>query len=260
MNILFTICGRAGSKGFKNKNLKRLKGIPLVYYTLSAIHLYISRHPENKVTVALNTDSKELQKFVTLQHLVDNVVVVGRKRELAGDIVAKVEVIKDTYSQCKAEDDFKVVVDLDITSPMRRVSDIEAAIDMLLADQKCDLVYSVVPGRRNPYFNMVEKKDGYYKKVCFSMCTARQQASDVFELNASIYAYCPIFLSQKIDKTILDYNCGIIVMPDYLVLDIDSEEDFVLMELLFDFFKKKDEGLREIAECARHFWDFASEK
>ena len=34
-NILITICGRAGSKGFKNKNLKTFLGTPLVYYTVA---------------------------------------------------------------------------------------------------------------------------------------------------------------------------------------------------------------------------------
>ena len=68
MNILFTICGRAGSKGLKNKNLKKLNGIPLVYYTLSVIGLYMDRHMENQVTVALNTDSKELQQLIK-EHL-----------------------------------------------------------------------------------------------------------------------------------------------------------------------------------------------
>ena len=33
--LLITICGRAGSKGFKNKNLKNFCGKPLVYYSLS---------------------------------------------------------------------------------------------------------------------------------------------------------------------------------------------------------------------------------
>ena len=31
--LLITICGRAGSKGFKNKNLKTFCGHPLVYYS-----------------------------------------------------------------------------------------------------------------------------------------------------------------------------------------------------------------------------------
>ena len=38
--LLITICGRAGSKGFKNKNLKTFCGQPLVYYTLSAAELF----------------------------------------------------------------------------------------------------------------------------------------------------------------------------------------------------------------------------
>ncbi len=248
MNILFTICGRAGSKGFKNKNLKRLNGIPLVYYTLSAIRLYMDKYPQSNITVALNTDSKELQELVLSQNIVDNVIMAERKESLAGDVVAKVEVIKDTYLQCKENFEFDVVVDLDITSPMRRLCDIEAAIDGLLSDKNCDLVYSVVPARRSPYFNMVEKKDDYFRKICPSMYTARQQAPVSYELNASIYAYSPKFLAGTIDKTILDYNCGIVIMPDYLVLDIDSEEDFEMMEMLFGYFQKNDLGLQMLLQ------------
>ncbi len=248
MNILFTICGRAGSKGFKNKNLKKLNGIPLVYYTLSVIGLYMDRHMENQVTVALNTDSKELQQLIKEQNIIDNVILVNRKEDLASDVAAKVGVIQDTFFQCREKVDFDVIVDLDITSPMRRLCDIEAAIDGLLSDQSCDLVYSVVPARRSPYFNMVEKKDNYYRKICSSMYTARQQAPASYELNASIYAYSSRFLAGTIDKTILDYNCGIVVMPDYLVLDIDSEEDFEMMELLFGHFAKNDKGLQEVVQ------------
>ena len=44
--LLITICGRAGSKGFKNKNLKVFCGKPLVYYSLSAAELFVKNHPE----------------------------------------------------------------------------------------------------------------------------------------------------------------------------------------------------------------------
>ena len=46
MRILFTICGRAGSKGLRNKNLRKMKGVPLVYYTLASIRMYMDAHPE----------------------------------------------------------------------------------------------------------------------------------------------------------------------------------------------------------------------
>ena len=246
MEILFTICGRAGSKGFKNKNLKKMNGIPLVYYTLAVIRLYMDKYKNNSVSVALNTDSKELQQMIKGQNIVPDILLIERKGELAGDVAAKVNVIQDTFFQCREKTDFDVIVDLDITSPMRRLSDVEAAIENLILDPNCDLVYSVVPARRSPYFNMVEKKDDYYRKICPSMYTARQQAPVSYELNASIYAYSPKFLAGTIDKTILDYNCGIVVMPDYLVLDIDSEEDFEMMEMLFEYFVKRDAGLAEI--------------
>ncbi len=38
--LLVTICGRAGSKGFKNKNLKTFCGKPLAHYSLSALELF----------------------------------------------------------------------------------------------------------------------------------------------------------------------------------------------------------------------------
>lgn len=246
MNILFTICGRAGSKGFKNKNLKLLKGKPLVYYTLSVIRLYQKKHIEDQVTVALNTDSEELIQIVNQQDIVKNVCIVEREADLAGDTAPKVKVIQSTYEQCKNKHKYDVIVDLDITSPMRRLQDVENAIKKLRMDSQCDVVFSVVPSRRSPYFNMVEYKGNYYKKICQSNYTARQQAPNTYEMNASIYAYNPQFLNQKIDKTLLEYNCNIVEMPDYLVLDIDSEEDFKLMEILFDIFSSKDNCLKEI--------------
>lgn len=244
MNILFTICGRAGSKGFKNKNLKELRGVPLSYYSLAGIKCYMDKHPEDKVLVALNTDSEPLVELIKEQKSVP-VIYVRRKEELAGDVVAKVEVIKDTMMSCK---NFTpdLVVDLDITSPMRRVIDIENVIAEFKKGMY-DLVFSVVEARRSPYFNMVEvKTDGYYRKICQSCFTARQQAPKSYEMNASIYAYSPAFLCSDITKTIIDYNCGISVMPDYYVLDIDSEEDFRIMQILHSVFCENDNELLEM--------------
>ncbi|MCI8403012.1 MAG: acylneuraminate cytidylyltransferase family protein [Lachnospiraceae bacterium] len=249
MNILFTICGRAGSKGFKNKNLKEMRGVPLAYYTLAAITGYMKEHPEDNVTVALNTDSEPLVEIIKKQTTIP-VRYVKRKEELAGDVVPKVDVIKDTYLTC-FDANADIVIDLDITSPVRRVEDVENIVAEYNKD-RYDLVFSVVEARRSPYFNMVENKpDGYYRKICISDYTARQQAQKSYEMNASIYAYNPMFLNEKIEKTILDYNCGISVMPDYLVLDIDSEEDFAMMQYLHSYYCNADAGLMRVYEEAR---------
>ena len=79
MKILFTICGRAGSKGFKNKNLKELNGVPIVYYTLSAIWGFFAKHPEHQIQTVLNTDSQELKKLVMNQDILSPIKFVPPK-------------------------------------------------------------------------------------------------------------------------------------------------------------------------------------
>ena len=85
--LLITICGRAGSKGFKNKNLKNFCGKPMVYYSLSAAELFIKNHPELEVDVALNTDSEDLAKLVAAEY--PEVIYLPRGAELGGDRVPR---------------------------------------------------------------------------------------------------------------------------------------------------------------------------
>ena len=42
MNILFTLCGRAGSKGVRGKNARDFLDVPLVWYSMAGIKLYHS--------------------------------------------------------------------------------------------------------------------------------------------------------------------------------------------------------------------------
>ena len=251
MNILFTICGRAGSKGFKNKNLKEMNGIPLVFYTLASVSLYKESHVNDNVSVALNTDSEHLIDLVKNQKVLEDVKFVFRKSELAGDAIAKVDVIRDTYKTLNEQ--YDVVIDLDITSPLRQVNDIENIINVYNSDESFELITSVVPARRSPYFNMVEKKGQFYKKICESSYVTRQETPLSYELNASIYAYRPSFLNCEITDTILDHRCGISIMKDYLILDIDSEEDFNMMSFLHRYYLGCDEGLKQVYEKARDF-------
>jgi len=249
MNILFTVCGRAGSKGFKNKNLKDFLGKPLIWYSIAAIDLYKKAHPEQIVDVALNTDSQDLIKIATRQKDV-KLFPIEREATLGGDTVPKVAVINDCL--VRSEEHFnrkyELVVDLDNTSPLRTVKDIENAINEQVNNpEKYDVVYSVTGSRRNPYFNMVEEQgDGYYSTSKKALFTARQQAPKVYDMNASIYVYSPKALREKDSATFFKSHCGISVMMDTAVLDIDGEEDFQLMQILADFFYKKYSSYREI--------------
>ena len=189
MKILFTICGRAGSKGIKNKNTKDFLGKPLPLYSLSAIDLFLKTYDDISADIVVNTDSEELIEIFRKNEM-RRVNIIKRCPELSGDVVSKVAVIRDCVEKMyhRQRNKYDMVIDLDITSPLRTLKDIKNLVDKK-TETNCDVVISVVPARRNPYFNMVKKSEQGYKKVIESDYVARQQAPEVFDLNASLYAY-----------------------------------------------------------------------
>ncbi|MGH4120713.1 acylneuraminate cytidylyltransferase family protein [Clostridium sp.] len=243
MNILITICGRAGSKGVKNKNFRDFLGIPLVNYTIVAAELFKKRNPSYGIDISINTDSHDLLNMFKEN---SDVVCIERPEELATDNSPKVPVIRYSlnYAEKKLNKKYDFVIDLDITSPLRKSEDIENALNSAIANSKIDVVFSAVHSRRNPYFNMVEKRDGKIQKIISSDFVARQQAPQVYDMNASIYCYRRDSLLNILKNSPLEGNYDIIIMKDTAVLDIDSEEDHELMEILAEhFFKSEFEEL-----------------
>lgn len=245
MNILFTICGRAGSKGIKNKNIRDFNGKKLPYYSISAIDLYLKKISANvNYNIVVNTDSKELMDIMQNNKMRD-VDIIDRAAELGGDAVGKIAVIQDCLEKMEERKHTKydMVVDLDITSPLRTVSDIENLINTHVTTG-ADVTTSIATARRNPYFNQVKKTEHGYKKVIDSNFTARQQAPEIFDLNASLYAYKPEYLRSG--KGVLDGYVECIEMYDTGILDLDHENDFEWMEIIAKYLFKKNEEFAEV--------------
>lgn len=230
--VLITVCGRAGSKGFRNKNLKVFCGEPLVYYTLSAAGMFCSQRPDLGVDAALNTDSPELRELVAARY--PEVVSIPRPEELCGDTVPKMAVFQQTLAEMERRTGvpYDYLIDLDITSPIRRAQDVAGAFAAAEAREDLDLVFSVAEARRNPYFNMVKVVGDHVEKVIESPYTARQQAPAIYDLNASIYVFRRDFLANNHTGILWDGKCGIYEMFDSGILDIDSEADYRLMEVI----------------------------
>lgn len=255
MNILFTLCGRAGSKGVKGKNARDFLDVPLVWYSMANIALYIEKYAANDtIKVVLNTDSEPLKELVKRVNDFP-VTILHREENLAGDRVPKVAVILDCLKRaeemfaCK----FDMVVDLDITSPLRTVQDVKNAIDRKRQRPEVDVVYSVAPSRRNPYFNMVKEENGFFCKAIPSNFTTRQEAPVFYDMNASIYAYSPNALKNKEQATFFNSNCDAVVMKDTGILDIDSEEDYELMQVIAKYLFEKDEVFIEVFKKANNW-------
>lgn len=236
MNILFTVCARAGSKGVAGKNVRTFCGQPIVHYTLEIYEKYVKKYGRNYniIDLAVNTDSVQLLEQIKMKGT--EYIFVKRKDELAGDIVAKGEVIRDTLTAVERikNCEYELVVDLDITSPLRNLEDVEGTINQVMQNEKCNFAYSVVESRRSPYFNMVCKNEtGFYDRVIMSNYTARQQVSECFDMNASIYVYNKDYLLHMSNE---NRYALVWKMDDSVVLDIDSENDFEIMEVLTKYY------------------------
>ena len=233
-NILFTICGRAGSKGVKNKNVLDFCGYPLVDYTLAIIRMFREKHQDEyaRIDVALSTDSPQLREQA--ERRLPALFSIDRDAALAGDMVRKIDVIRDAARRAAAffQVDYDAVIDLDLTSPLRTMDDLENVIQKRWQSD-ADVVYTVTEGRRNPYFNQVTRyDDGYFFTVCGVQLISRQQAKKVYDMNGSIYAYSPSFIASE---EAVFRHAHIVEMRDTGILDIDGPEDYELMQVIADY-------------------------
>ena len=84
------------------------------------------------------------------------------------------------------------------------------------------------------------------RKVKAKVLSQKMIAPDIYDMNASLYAYCPEYLRSG--RQVLDGYVEVIEMYDTGILDLDHENDLELMEVIAEYlFKHKDE-FREIYE------------
>jgi CMP-N,N'-diacetyllegionaminic acid synthase len=226
MNRICTICARGGSKGVKNKNIRELAGKPLLYYTIDQ-----ARASKLFDLIAVSSDSAEILK-VAHSNGVD--LLIERPTELASDNAAKLPAIRHCVEEAEIliGKQFGVIVDLDATSPLRLVEDIQGAVDLL----ECSNVSNVItaaPARRSPYFNMVELDNNGVVRLSKPMektIVRRQDSPQCFDMNASIYVWKRFALFDY--PTVFNADTKLFVMPEERSIDIDTELDFEIVELM----------------------------
>ena len=225
MNPLITICARGGSKGLPGKNWKPMLGKPLVLWTLDQAWAW------GKGKIAVSSDS------LKILDLLSGATKIVRPEGLAQDDTPKLDVIRHAhwYMEMEHKTDFDPIIDLDVTNPLRTAEDIENAYS-LFVNHEPDTLFSVTPARRNPYFNMVEGRDGYARisKPFDSSITRRQDVPICWDMNCCIYIYKREWLMDERHVHPVSDNSMIYPMPEYSFLDTDTELDFFLTEKLFE--------------------------
>jgi CMP-N,N'-diacetyllegionaminic acid synthase len=226
MTRLCTICARAGSKGVKNKNIRDILGKPLIAYSILQ-----ARESRLFGSVAVSSDSKEILEIANV-HGAD--FLIERPAELATDEAPKLPVIQHCVLETEriAGKIFSVIVDLDATSPLRLADDIRGAVK-LLEDRSVSNVITGTPAHRSPYFNLVELGENgvaALSKTLPKPVARRQDAPKCFDMNASIYVWMRDALFEN--TVLFKRDTLLYIMPQERSVDIDSEIDFQIVELL----------------------------
>ena len=227
MRLLITICARGGSKGIPGKNIKLLNGKPLIAYTIQTAQKFGQLYDAD---IALSTDDEQIKNVAADYGLLTS---YSRPVELASDIAGKVETLADLliFQEKSQNKLYDYILDMDVTSPLRTVEDLDEAFSMIRNDEEAYNIFSVNPANRNPYFNMVEQKEnGYYGLVKRGDFKSRQVAPTVYDMNASFYFFKRSFFNSGLRTSTT--NKSMIYIVRHTCFDLDHPIDFEFISYL----------------------------
>jgi N,N'-diacetyl-8-epilegionaminate cytidylyltransferase len=138
------------------------------------------------------------------------------------------------------QDSLRRFVSIPTTAPLRTAGDVEACL-AAYDEGGCDMVITVRPAERNPYFNMVRLDASGLARLVIEperSLFGRQAALAVYDMTTVAYVAAPDFVLKA--AGIFDGRVKAIVVPKERAIDIDDEWDLLAAEAY----------LRHTSECS----------
>lgn len=223
-NVAF-IPVRGGSKSIPLKNIKKICGQPLVYWTIKAACTckYIDR-----VYVATDSDAiaqtVESMKRGVSAELFKKVEVIGRSPESASDTASTEFAMLEFAGQY----DFENIVLIQATSPLLTGNDLDKGFE-IYNEEGVDSVLSVVRQKR---FHWAEGEDGFAKPSNYDVFhrPRRQEFDGYLVENGAFYITCKKNLLKT--KNRVSGNIKAVEMQEDSFFEIDEPSDWVIIEAL----------------------------
>lgn len=206
---------RGGSKSIPLKNIKPLSGMPLVYWSIKALH---DSESVDKIIVA--TDSDEIESAVSSFNL-PGVFIYRRSAENATD-TATTESVMLEYLNSHPLDDSEIFILVQATSPLTQSSHIREAIQKY-KEEDLDSLLTGVRSKRF-YWN----DDGSPINYDPANRPRRQDFDGVIVENGAFYISRVKNILESRNR--LSGKIGIYEMPEYTHVEIDEPDDWKMVE------------------------------
>lgn len=224
-SALALILARGGSKGLPGKNIRMLRGKPLILWTIEA-----AQHAASLDAIVLSTDAPDIADVARAAGIE---VPFMRPPELASDNATSIDAILHALTWLKERGrEYDYTVLLEPTSPLREASDIDAALDQLSTSSAQSIVSVCRAESVHPSFMYSKNAGGLLRPIMgeAGQSLRRQDTSAVFFLEGTVYAARTqsLFLLRSFyhDQT-LGYE-----VPKWKAPEIDDEIDFLHIEAI----------------------------
>ncbi len=217
--FLAIIPARSGSKRLKNKNLLQVNNKPLIYYTIKEAlkSKFISE------TIVL-TDSEAIKKK-SLKFGAK--VPFLRPKKISLDKTTMLETVQYALNKLNIykNKNYKYIVLLQVTSPLRICKDIDGCCKKILKNPKADSLVTTykIEESHHPSKIMFQKKNKYLKKLKFV------NRKSFFVRNGPAVV---ITKKSKTKKYLLGGKIANYVMPFERSIDINFKKDLELARSL----------------------------
>lgn len=222
MNTLFVIPARGGSKGLVRKNIRLLKGKPLICYSIDIARAFTSDDH-----ICISTDDSEIVDVVEKYGLE---VPFIRPPEMATDSASVNDVLLHALDHYASKGMvYDAIVLLQPTSPLRRFKHVKEAISQY--KNSIEMVVSVRPSHSSAII-CNEDQDGFLELTLSKNASRRQDVQGYYEYNGSIYVINVESLKKLGIANFTKKEKYLMKEEDSV--DIDTILDWMLCEAIID--------------------------
>ena len=218
------VFARGGSKGLPKKNILSICGMPMIAHSIK-----VAQQIQEVDRVFVSTDCDEIASIAQIY----GAEVIARPDELASDTASEWLAWQHAISVVSKNGDFfDRFLSLPATAPMRKIEDVQKCLNAL--QEGVDMVITMTPSHRNPWFNMVTVDEKMNVKLCSGdgAIKRRQDAQPCYDMTTVAYVSRPEFIRKA--NSIWDGSIVGVEVPRERSIDIDDNFDLLFARLLME--------------------------